>query len=76
MKRIVMYPKVKTDPAHVPLKQPRPGYNCRGARRVTMARKVYSQEFRRAAVEQVIAQRHPARCVAQRLGVGYTLRFG
>lgn len=40
-----------------------------------MARKVYSQEFRQAAVEQVIGQRHPARSVAERLGVGYdTLR--
>ena len=40
-----------------------------------MARKVYSEEFRRAAVEQVVAQRHPAGSVAQRLGVGYhTLR--
>ena len=40
-----------------------------------MARKVYSQEFRQAAVEQVIGQRHTARSVAKRLGVGYgTLR--
>lgn len=40
-----------------------------------MARKGYSDEFRRAAVEQVVGQRHPARSVAQRLGVGYhTLR--
>ena len=40
-----------------------------------MARKVYSQEFKDAAVEQVIAQRHSVSSVAQRLGVGYdTLR--
>ena len=40
-----------------------------------MARKVYSEEFRRAAVEQVIGRRHPAKAVAERLGVGYhTLR--
>ena len=40
-----------------------------------MARKVYSQEFRQAAVEQVVARRHTARSVAGRLGVGYdTLR--
>ena len=40
-----------------------------------MARKVYSQEFRQAAVEQVISRRHPATSVAERLGVGYgTLR--
>lgn len=40
-----------------------------------MARRVYSREFRQAAVEQVIAQRHPAKSVAERLGVGYdTLR--
>ncbi len=40
-----------------------------------MARKVYSEEFRRAAVEQVVAQRHTVRSVSDRLGVGYdTLR--
>jgi transposase len=40
-----------------------------------MARKVYSQEFKKAAVEQVVAQRHTASSVAQRLGVDYgTLR--
>ena len=40
-----------------------------------MARRVYSREFRQAAVEQVIAQRHPAKSGAERLGVGYdTLR--
>jgi transposase len=40
-----------------------------------MARKVYSAEFRQAAVEQVLAQRHTTKSVAQRLGVGYdTLR--
>jgi len=35
-----------------------------------MARKVYSEEFRRAAVEQVIVQRHTVGSVAERLGVG------
>lgn len=35
-----------------------------------MARKVYSDEFKRAAVEQVIAQRHTVASVARRLGVG------
>lgn len=40
-----------------------------------MARKVYSEEFKRSAVEQVIRQRHTVRSVAERLGVGYdTLR--
>lgn len=40
-----------------------------------MARKVYSQEFKDAAVEQVIVQRHTVSSVAKRLGVGYdTLR--
>ena len=40
-----------------------------------MARKVYSEEFKKAAVEQVIAQRHTVTSVAERLGVGYdTLR--
>ena len=36
-----------------------------------MARKVYSVEFRQAAVEQVIGERHTIRSVAERLGVGY-----
>jgi transposase len=36
-----------------------------------MARKVYSEEFKRAAVEQVVVQRHTVASVAQRLGVGY-----
>ena len=36
-----------------------------------MARKVYTQEFKQAAVEQITAQRHTVRSVAQRLGVGY-----
>lgn len=35
-----------------------------------MARKVYSEEFRKAAVDQVIVQRHTVASVAQRLGVG------
>ncbi len=40
-----------------------------------MGRKVYSDEFKRAAIEQVIVQRHTVSSVAQRLGVGYdTLR--
>jgi transposase len=40
-----------------------------------MARKVYSDDFKRSAVEQVISQRHTVRSVADRLGVGYdTLR--
>lgn len=40
-----------------------------------MARKVYSDEFKRSAVEQVIVQRHTVSSVARRLGVGYdTLR--
>jgi transposase len=36
-----------------------------------MARKVYSEEFRKSAVEQVIGQRHTVSSVARRLGVGY-----
>lgn len=36
-----------------------------------MGRKVYSQEFKRAAAQQVIVQRHTIRSVAQRLGVNY-----
>jgi len=40
-----------------------------------MARKVYSVEFKQAAVEQVVGQRHTVSSVAQRLGIGYdTLR--
>lgn len=40
-----------------------------------MARKVYSEEFKKGAVEQVIAQRHTVTSVAERLGIGYdTLR--
>jgi len=40
-----------------------------------MARKVYSQEFKKAAIKQIIARRHTAKSVAQRFGVGYdTLR--
>jgi len=40
-----------------------------------MARKVYSQEFKKAAVEQVVARWRTAKSVAQRRGVGYdTLR--
>jgi transposase len=40
-----------------------------------MGRKVYSEEFKRGAVEQVIGQRHTMSSVAKRLGVNYhTLR--
>jgi transposase len=40
-----------------------------------MPRKVFSDEFRKAAVEQVIAQRHTVGSVAKRLGLCYhTLR--
>ena len=40
-----------------------------------MPEKVYSDEFRRGAVEQVIVQRHTIGSVAKRLGVNYhTLR--
>lgn len=40
-----------------------------------MARKVYSEEFRKAAVDQIITQRHTIASVSQRLGVSYeTLR--
>lgn len=40
-----------------------------------MARKVYSEEFKRGAIDQVIVQRHSVKSVAERLGVGYdTLR--
>ena len=35
-----------------------------------MVRKVYSEEFKKSAVEQVIGQRHTVTSVAQRLGVG------
>jgi len=36
-----------------------------------MGKKVYSSEFKRAAVEQVVVQRHTMTSVAQRLGVNY-----
>lgn len=36
-----------------------------------MGRKRYSDEFKAAAVEQVVAQRHTVSEVAKRLGVGY-----
>lgn len=40
-----------------------------------MPSKVYSDEFKRGAVEQVLTQRHTMRSVATRLGVNYhTLR--
>jgi transposase len=38
-------------------------------RSVIMARKVYSQEFRDAAVQQVVEQRHSVASVSQRLGI-------
>ena len=40
-----------------------------------MARKVYAEEFKKAAIDQVIVQRHSLSSVAKRLDVGYdTLR--
>ena len=40
-----------------------------------MGKKVYSEEFKRSAVEMVVIQRHTRRSVAKRLGVDYhTLR--
>ena len=40
-----------------------------------MGRKVHSEEFKRSAVEMVVAQRHTMTSVAKRLGVNYhTLR--
>ena len=40
-----------------------------------MGKKVYSDEFKRGAVEQVVVQRHTMSSVATRLGVNYhTLR--
>ncbi len=40
-----------------------------------MPRKVYSDDFKKGAVDQVIGQRHSISSVAQRLGVHYgTLR--
>jgi len=40
-----------------------------------MARKVYTEEFKKAAIEQVIGQRHSLSSVAKRLGLCYdTLR--
>ena len=40
-----------------------------------MGKKVYSDEFKRGAVEQVVVQRHTMSSVAKRLGVNYhTLR--
>jgi transposase len=40
-----------------------------------MSKKVYSDEFKKGAVEQVILQRHTISSVARRLGVHYhTLR--
>ena len=40
-----------------------------------MGKKVYSDEFKRAAVEQVVVNRHTMKSVAARLGVNYhTLR--
>lgn len=40
-----------------------------------MGKKVYSDEFKRGAIEQVVVQRHTMSSVAKRLGVNYhTLR--
>jgi len=40
-----------------------------------MGRKVYSDEFKQGAIEQVVVQRHTMSSVAKRLGVNYhTLR--
>ncbi len=40
-----------------------------------MGRKVYTDEFKKAAVDQVVGQRHTLSSVAKRLGVNYhTLR--
>ena len=40
-----------------------------------MGKKVYSEEFKRGAVDQVLVQRHTMSSVAKRLGVNYhTLR--
>jgi transposase len=40
-----------------------------------MGKRVYSDEFKRAAIEQVVVQRHTMSSVAKRLGVNYhTLR--
>lgn len=36
-----------------------------------MGKQVYSDEFKRAAVEQVVVQRHTMSSVAKRLGVNY-----
>lgn len=36
-----------------------------------MGRKVYTEEFRKSAVEQVLIQRHSVSSVSERLGVGY-----
>lgn len=36
-----------------------------------MARKIYSVEFKKAAVEQVVGQRHTISSVSQRLGISY-----
>lgn len=41
-----------------------------------MGKQVYSDEFKRGAVEQVVVQRHTMSSVAKRLGVNYhTLRL-
>lgn len=36
-----------------------------------MSKKVYTEEFRRSAVEMVVVQRHTMSSVAKRLGVNY-----
>lgn len=51
------------------------GYNCRQKGDPTMGKQVYSDEFKRSAVEMVVAQRNTISSVAKRLGVNYhTLR--
>lgn len=41
-----------------------------------MGKQVYSDEFKRSAIEQVVVQRHTMSSVAKRLGVNYhTLRL-
>jgi transposase len=51
------------------------GYNSRLEKESTMGKQVYSDEFKRSAVEMVVKQRLTRSSVAKRLGVNYhTLR--
>jgi transposase len=51
------------------------GYNRRRERSSIMGKKVYSDEFKRSAVEMVVGRGHTITSVAKRLGVNYhTLR--